>query len=436
MYAVPYSECRSPQLWRSFFEAAAAQQVTLDGESSGTFAPSGQTGYEDETITIPHDDSYLSSAQQEGSFIFQPATSSTPLPGRTHQQDRSWEDSMESPFERMDRKIEDLKWDDNYAESSSAATPSLPSGYSMPKYSTGDSSYDVSTGTVEPADLPRPSHFQGSNTPKAQQTSKKWDGITDLRHTPLNAKFGQHKAKQSQSKSSLHSNFDDLSLDDSDDDIKMMMSPPVTMKFALPPRVSAIMDLAKTPQKGTSTQSADKQGEARMIVDDLLEAMSSDSPAMPEPKEFGRYSIAPPGYDTSRRLFDAEGSVGPNAATARQSMANTSYGSDIVEDENNVAPTYGDEDSFDEDSFDSAFGQTIRQDLPPVDGEYGDVTQSDVGDLSIDQVFGNPQKMLPGNRGNFNLLKQDEMLTFRGGKLEDAAGAEEFRSPTGHLNRR
>ncbi|KAK1922441.1 DASH complex subunit Ask1-domain-containing protein [Papiliotrema laurentii] len=442
------------QLWRSFFEAAAAQRFDLDGDSSA-FGPSGRSHYDDDTVTIAREDTYLSSAQEEGSFIFQPATSSTPLPGRTHMDNRSWEDSIESPFERMDRNLEDLKWGEgNYNDSSSAPTPSLPSGYSLPGFSAADASYDISTGTVEPPDLPRTREQPRAttcalDTPKAK-TAEKWNGITDLRHTPLNAKFGNPKAKQTfpPPKSSLASDFDDLSLDDSDDDLKMTMSPPVTMKFALPPRAQAMLDLAKTPRKGCDSGTvgnedpAKRQGEARMIVDDLLEAMSSGSPAIPEPKEFGRYSIVPPEFASARRLFDGP----PGGAISRKSVANTSFGSDIIDHDqpNDSQPTYADEDSFDEDdddSFDSAFGQTVRQPLPEThmtaqeDGEYGDVTSSSIGNVSDGNVFDAPRQ--PGGPSAFNLMKQDEMHTYRGGKLEDAAGAELHWSPTiAHVNNR
>ena len=382
--------------------------------------------------------------------MFQPptagVTSSTPLPGR-HGGNKSWEDSIESPFDRMDRKLrEELRLDEGYAESSSMPTPSLPSGYSLPGFAAADASYDVSTGTVEPRDLipsrsGNPANPEG-NTPKAKRIENaKWNGLTDLRTTPLNAKFAKPKGKPNANKpkQSLAQTIADLSLEDSDDEVKMTMSPPVTMNFTLPPKAQAVYNTGRTPVKAASKQNGDKQseGEARMILDDLLEEMGSmDSPHMPTPEAFGRYSAIPDELGSGRRLFagDAAGNeAGPSRqnppGATRKSLANTSFGSDILDQPNEPTPVYADDDSFDEeDSCDSAYGgQAAHPEYagPAEDGgNYGDITGSSAGN---DSVFGMPARL--AGPGGFNIMQQDEMQTYGGGRLEDA-GDEVHHSPT------
>lgn len=345
----------------------------------------------------------------------------------------------------MDRKLrEELRLDEGYGESSnSMPTPSLPSGYSLPNFAAADASYDVSTGTVEPRgqspSRTRSSAHTEGDTPKAKPAEPtRWNGLTDLRHTPLNAKFTKSKGKQNAHKPKLSLVQTLADLDDSDDDLKMTMSPPVTMNFTLPPRAQAVLNTGRTPVKMASKQTVNKksEGEARMILDDLLEEMGSmDSPHMPTPEAFGRYSAAPNDPGSARRLFiDAEehrpgtskqGAIG----ITRKSLANTSYGSDIVDHPNDPAPVYADDDSFDEeDSFDSAFGGPASQgqylNNAAGDEDYADVTTSSAGN---DSVFGVPARMSGVN--GFNIMQQDEMQTYGGGRLEDA-GDEVDHSPT------
>jgi DASH complex subunit ASK1 len=381
--------------------------------------------------------------------MFQPPTggvaSSTPLPGR-HGGSRSWEDSIESPFDRMDRKLrEELRLDEGYAESSnSMPTPSLPSGYSLPAFAAADASYDVSTGTAEPrgqssSGRSSSAHADG-DTPKAKRAeSTKWNGLTDLRNTPLNAKFAKSKGKFNANKPKLSLVQTLADLNDSDDDLKMTISPPVTMNFTLPPRAQAVMNTGRTPVKLASKQSLNQksEGEARMILDDLLEEMGSmDSPHMPTPEAFGRYSTAPEELGSGRRLFTGIADDGPGSskhdatgATTRKSLANTSYGSDILDQPNDLAPVYPDDDSFDEDdSFDSAFGGPTTHgqynNNAATNEDYANVTGSSAGN---DSVFGVPAHLAGGS--GFNIMQQDEMQTYGGGRLEDA-GDEVHHSPT------
>lgn len=432
----------------------------------------------------------------------------------------SWEDGSESPFDRLDRKLEeDLRWESSET-SGEAPTPSLPSGYSLPGMKPGDTTSlaDFSTGTVEPVDIPSlgPSRSRGDVTPKAKAKVASWKSgqVTDLRHTPLNARFALPKSKTSQttkqhtaptstssyaSSSSGLPNVADLGLDSDDDsddfDIKPTMSPPVTMTFHLEPRAKAVLEAARhTPRKPSSLSQTTtarctdpsapsaapsytedgirgKSGEARLILDDLMEEMQSmeDSPRMPTPEAFKRYSILPTeqpglGDDTNhaaRRLFDkhTEDTIRLGGIGSRKSMANTSYGSDIVDSHHDPSRDFAgdelsdDEEDEDEDSFDSVFqaGQTIRP-----GGEYEgrgdlvDLGEDDSGDLTVssvgtDMVFGAPSAGSRGGQGyagqsgtggvggaagGFNIMGPEEMLTYHGGRLEDAAGAEQFFSPS------
>lgn len=390
---------------------------------------------------------------------------------------------MESPFDRLDRKLRDeLRIDGGgggYA-SSDAPTPSLPSGYDMPGLrgvgnGIGDETYgDVSTGTAEPVDLPRAplsvqgSRVKGGDTPKATRqrnpftkatgsnansNSNSWNGITDLRSTPLNARFSKPKANQT-STTNLNPNFASnptsrsglrsvTQLDESDDDIKLNMSPPVTMTFNLPPRAQAVLNAGRTPLK-----SSKKEGEARLILDDLMEEMErgyEPSPRMPTPEGLGRYSIVPgeldPQLGQGRRLFESgAGGEGEkeetyHATATRKSMANTSFGSDVVDGQPLQQGVYAEEeDSFDaDDSFDSpaqpgpSQAQT-QYTAAQVEDSYMSMSPntSEAG-----MIFGGPAQPNVGvGRGKFSLMKPDEMMTFHGGRLEDAAGRDMMDSPT------
>ena len=421
-------------------------------------------------------------------------TSSTPVPGRMmgNMGGNSWEDSMESPFDRMDRKLrDDLGLDDReYAESSDMPTPSLPSGYSLPGM--GHESYgDVSTGTVEPPDLPRegnpsnrPSSQAGGSsdhaagdTPKPKRNpfqnnpanaNTQWNGVTDLRHTPLNARFkgkGKERAVP-RPKQSLANTIADLTMDDSNEEVKLAMSPPVTMNFTLPPRAQAVLNAGRTPVKSTPGQRVDtkgKEGEARMILDDLMEEMEmgpyEPSPRMPTPEGLGRYSVVPTELGSGRRLFTdqvgGQGQAGPSGTTSRRSLANTSYGSDIIDQPPQPTPVYGDEDTFDvdDDSFDSAYdggGQTIHAQQPQgshiMVGDDSDLSGDISGVSSVSSPTpGNASEagMIFGGVGGagrqdgrgFSLMKPDEMMTFHGGRLEDAAGMDVAFTPTNAVNK-
>ncbi|WVQ64165.1 uncharacterized protein L199_002327 [Kwoniella botswanensis] len=591
------------QFWRSFFEAASSIRTTGLEEPSIPSQQDISAQYEDQTMTLRrnHDDSSIISHndQSGSSFIFDPpATSSTPLPNAAHKGkskvNESWEDSMESPFDRLDRKLrDDLKIgngnfvnDQNGFSSSDLPTPSLPSGYSLPhlgststsntsnsaslpsmnwNQSQEDEQEGYSTGTVDPQDIQRSQHTfnpsrPNSITPKANKIASastsnhpfgpNFNGIVDIRSTPLNAKsLSKSKKTKKPPKQSILPGIDDV--ESSDEELPFGMSPPVTMKFSLPPKAKAIFDMSRTPGKksissqtqintvdvyGTSTntnvqsqntqnrdQSAitgDGEKQAKYMIDDLLEEMGSElSPRLDTPEGLGRYSIMPGELQPSegRLLFSGQSqqqqlqpvlqeaeeedqtynpTVGAGAGAFQQGRmrlyrrstgANTSYGSDMVDLP--VGQVYSADDSFDnEDSFASdlnedddgvysqptvtatgsiahthtATGTGTISSVPYSTHEHilaDDSYLSSEGDLTTTSeagvIFGKQPNYLPQaqqhrqstlagvgpvqgqapRKSHFELMKMEDMNTYHGGRLEDAAGHDVANSPTNALAR-
>ncbi|WWC64193.1 uncharacterized protein I303_106801 [Kwoniella dejecticola CBS 10117] len=576
--------------WRSFFEAASS--IRLPG-STDTTLPHQQdhaTQYDDQTMTMrrDQDDSQVHAHAHDesgSSFIFDPpATSSTPLPAGRSGVHESWEDSMESPFDRLDRKLRDeLKigqpYQDQSGVSSDLPTPSLPSGYSLPHLSKNASSVstwnqspsvrpqnaddtqqeEYSTGTVNPQDIPTHGQAQSgrpsSATPRANKTKTTsasnnpfgagFTGIADLRSTPLNAaKMKSSKIKKPPKQSILPGiNDEDSSDEEGAGGIPFGMSPPVTMKFSLPPKAQAVFDIAKTPAKSTTQRSTAKasngmaaagdlgdEGEkqAKFILDDLLEEMGSElSPRLNTPEGLGRYSIMPgdlqPGQgkllfsqeripqqpiteeEGEENTYHPSGSASASGAGGhpqpyahahahahagirRSTGANTSFESDMV-DLPVGQEVYSAEDSFEGDSFDSmdegmsdpthtagtgtgtgtgtgvsgtgtGTGTGTISSVPYSTHENnriiggddsflsseGDMTrQEDISEAGV--IFGQQPSHIPSHhqqyaaktreaqdaarrKSQFELMKRDEMDTYFGGKLEDAAGNDVLNSPT------
>ncbi|WWD21029.1 hypothetical protein CI109_105510 [Kwoniella shandongensis] len=560
------------QFWRSFFTAASAIRYPGTGDTSVSDQQHDtSTQYDDQTLTLRRDaDESSIQHHDEGSFMFDPppGTSSTPLPAGRGRLNDSWEDSMESPFDRLDRKLRDelkigKETELNYAEQSSSdmPTPSLPSGYSLPRmeedgsqfssfhegHSTGTVGMDPPsfTGTVDPrrpssatpkANRTAPSSSSSSSLAAANPFGANFNGIADLRSTPLNVKSKSGrtngvKYNKPKPKTSILPGIDDE--DDSDDELKFGMSPPVTMNFTLPPRAQAVMNTAKakTPAKPTRTASGSGGGggsnnkdegekQAKFIIDDLLEQMGSDiSPGLETPEGLRRYSIMPnelqPGE--GKLLFSSErshqqqqpiheeeeedetyhggagagvpppGGVGSQGQGRRSLAANTSYGSDTVELPAgqviySAAGEDEEDDSFDDegDTFDTNGYMSSQQQQQPgsttsatgplyggapmgmgmesgssapysattnvqhLVGPDDSYLSSEDGDYSTTSeagaIFGGQKahQSLGGGMGRkseFNLMKKEDMDTYHGGKLLDAAGNEMDSSPTNALRR-
>ncbi|WOO83443.1 DASH complex subunit ask1 [Vanrija pseudolonga] len=481
---------------RGFYEAAAQVQTHPHGEDpsqstsqSEIYASSPQpTEYDDHTFTLRRgaEDSTVhldDRTHAEGSFMFEPGpgASSTPLPSRTADPDASWEESMGSPFERVDRQLGGLRLEDT---SSDLPTPSLPSGYRLPNLGSDSSTFNASTGTVDRADVPslqyKPQPPGGGSTPRAAATGRRTPTrsgtsflsakghptprLIDLSNTPLSAKI-------SRTNPSGPLRFDD------DDDDDFGMSPPVTMNFgrlpSLPPRAQAIFS-AGTPAKASAFSTGPAAAPSSTILDpeppaeppaavveqaheigDLLDEITrgyddyEPSPRMPTPAGLGRYSILPSDFGPGRRLFEESPVAPPEAARSsrpRQSVANTSYGSDIQTTNDGPGQFIDDDESFDDndDTFSSAGGETVHQPVAQqayLDNSYfsdadGDASlyaaqlyaaqRVEVTDTHVGGGDGNDASLVFGRPGGgaagqaFALLQQDDMVTYHGGRLEDA----------------
>lgn len=522
------------KFWRSFFEAAAAVPIQLPSEITLTQSPSShshQASFADGSLA---NDSYLEQATADGSFMFQRegVVTSTPMAHGRHagRPDNSWEQSMESPFDSVDRRLrEDLRIggamsrNGHDAESTSGEvdmpTPSLPSGYSLPGLGKGygstvdgsaaDFSLDLGATpkAIGKAKIGARQNPFGSPAPAASSSSAaaapggRWNGIADLRSTPLNA---GKIARAPQGNEWM------TAADDSDDELKFAMSPPVTMTFGtLPPRMQAAVKVSQTPRKaavppptgaaGPSSQppgvaKAEGGGEdvrrnsqARMILDDLMEEMErgyEPSPRMPTPEGLGRYSILPTDAAHGRNLFadlSAAGAAGNGPGTGREaaaghrkSLANTSFGSDILQTSSRGIYTDEDSDLMDGDeSYDTISGPSILgsgpgagfgaglgdgpapahaaelgaqyddsfsvMESPPTSAAYyhtASDTGSGPGGEGASMVFGGPRRHGAEKDRAFELMRRDgEMETYFGGKLEDAAGDDVATSPTNAVRR-
>ncbi|KAK4685045.1 DASH complex subunit ASK1, partial [Tremellales sp. Uapishka_1] len=351
--------------WRAFFEAAAAVNETPGEDSSlQSTSPDRQTTYSDQSLTLRRGE-----GDESGSFIFDPpagGSSSTPLPNRTGGPMSSWEESMESPFDRLDRKFDEY-------ETSSAETPSLPSGYSLPR-GVASPSFDEghSTGTVEVGQDQNRDQGGGGETPKAKPKQ-----LRQVMENPFSA---------SSASSSHH----------------LPASPRFT---TLPSRAASLY------QPGTRTdKERNPEAQARMLIDDLMEEMEMSSPRPPTPEALRRYSIAP---GPAPPLFHPESQ----------------------HQQHRVPETIYQEDSFDDDDDDESFDSPLlsHQLLPPQPelqvGE--DDSFESVGDEPLvpeavaetslaNQVFGGGAKPSEKLEKKFSLLQPDEIMTYHGGKLEDA----------------
>ncbi|RXK37143.1 hypothetical protein M231_05594 [Tremella mesenterica] len=451
------------KFWRSFFEAAAAVRATPSSDLS-TLSPSNhshQASYTSHDQSLP-EDSYVDNTI-DGSFMFQNGlVTSTPMANGKNIQRQgpssSWEASIESPFDSIDRRLrDDLRLSED--RSDEMTTPSLPSGYSLP--------------TLEKPDQPSPeqSSTEDTPTPKAERIrtnpfGQKWDGIADLRSTPLTAgKIKKHSSKTEMEKKEKDKIGQFDWEEETDDDLKFNMSPPVTMTFGgLPPRVQAAVKISQTPRKPSAQNNQDKEN-AMMMLNDLMEEINEvykPSPRMSTPEGLRRYSVVPPNSQ-GRQLFPSttttsnqptdKSRLSEGRMKYRKSLAgDTTAGSVMMAD-----GIYTDEDSDLEDeggSFDTISGPSIVShdqqgsgvmvtyddsfsllESPPQSGayQYHTGTASGTEGEDVNMVFGGPRA---GAQEKFELKKREEMNTYHGGKLEDAAGMDVATSPTAALARK
>jgi hypothetical protein len=286
---------------------------------------------------------------EEHSFLYGNPVTSTPLPRHHEMQgENDWAEgmsSMDSPLASLERKMKHVLENDDGMSSTAGGSMIDPDasdrgdetireergnrGYEMPEgydeepsvlisrkgdlsssYNLGGTGGTASNGLP---DLPKSEvhalkreNAERNNlpsSPRARQnpfspagpsgsSSKAWNGIADLRNTPLNPKirpidFGptstakkpirQPQFKVSSQAKSRLTDFD-LDFDDSLDSIPdnhVLGTPPVTMNFSLPARA-----ISKTPAKDA----------ARAVIRDLMAMEGMDSPVMPSPPAFERMS--------------------------------------------------------------------------------------------------------------------------------------------------
>ncbi|CAK9786812.1 hypothetical protein CC85DRAFT_286505 [Cutaneotrichosporon oleaginosum] len=436
--------------WTNFYAQAF-------GERPGEGSTVDETRYEETTSEL-------------GGSFFEPGATSTPM-RRRGDEDESLDDSLGSPFDRVNKQLSRLS-----ITTTEDTTPSLPSGYD----------YGRSPSPDETAEFDSTLRFQppGSSTPRARvldpdsPTAHKSPAtrLIDLTSTPLGKDFRPLAPSASRSlfsRPAPRTNPQPRNMFDDDDDIKLGMSPPVTMKFALPATAQRIVAAGTTPIKAPP---------------DLMDMSYEPSPRMPTPENLRRYSMAaddlaadlaaarrefdaplpPPDREgmTARRLFDGPD---PNPDTRREreassahrllecdntshvdrldestygygrprrSLANTSYGSDIEIQRDVTGRIIGDDESIDDadDSLDDTdeYAAQAAEGFEFVDNSYdsdisgyprgaGSGYAQQGGETSL---FGKPA---PGDGGQFVLHQQDEMVTYHGGRLEDAAAPD---SPT------
>lgn len=453
--------------WRNFYLQAFGERPG-EGSTIASHSPE-RTRYEDQTHLL------------SGSFFDPPpGSASTPLRQRGRDEEDSYEDSLGSPFDRVDRQLSRLSMD-----TGDAPTPSLPSGYSVPGGRSPDSSpeYD-STLRFQAASTPRPARNAAAVREEEVSPTLHRSPATrliDLTSTPLGTDFrplapSAHTGRslfRLAPKPSTSTSQPARHLYDDDDDIKLGMSPPVTMKFSLPPAAQSIVDRGTTPIKAHLPSG----GQTARDLDDLIDNMSDyePSPRMPTPKDLRRYSVAPGDSDLeavrrlwnepvqastssarepssspsppplrdpspARRLFD-DSTYG--AHRTRRSLANTSFGSDIEIQRDVTGRIIGDDESIDVDddfSEDDTAGYAAQaaQGFEFVDNSYDsdasgysaprdtDTVGRGAGETSLfgkpapSGVQGGQGRWQGQGQGRFSLHQQDEMVTYHGGRLEDA----------------
>ncbi|GMK59309.1 hypothetical protein CspeluHIS016_0703240 [Cutaneotrichosporon spelunceum] len=418
---------QAAEFWHDFYSQAFGQR------------PGDGSTLVDET---QYDDTH---SELSGSF-FDPAATSTPMKDR----DVSLDDSLGSPFDRLDRQLSRLS-----ITNTDEPTPSLPSGYDYDRSQSPDTTDEVgydSTLRFHPGSTPRPAR-PDPDSPTAHRSPSTM--LLDITATPLGEKFSvlspsARSMFRRANRSSAHPSSSTRKIVDDDDDVKLDMSPPETMKFVLPATAQRILAVGTTPIKPSDF--------------DLMDMDYEPSPPMHIPEDLRRYSLAPedlaadlaaarrefdapvPGpstqkdeLPTARRLFERQDTerLALDESTygyrPRRSLANTSYGSDIEIQRDVTGRIIGDDESIDDDADDSfddtaGYAEQAAHGFEFVDNSfdsdasgYPQGQDSFAGETSL---FGNPA---PGSGAQFALHQQDEMVTYHGGRLEDAAAPD---SPT------
>jgi DASH complex subunit ASK1 len=342
--------------WTNFYAQAF-------GERPGEGSTVDETRYEETTSEL-------------GGSFFDPAATSTPMK-RRDDDSLSLDDSLGSPFDRVDRQLSRLS-----LTNTDEPTPSLPSGYDFGRSPSPDTTAEFdSTLRFEPpaSSTPRP-RVLDPDSPTAHKSPM--TRLIDLTSTPLGKDFRplapsagrslfSHPAARPNATASSSNPAPRNIFDEDDDDVKLGMSPPKTMKYHLPPRAQSIVTAGTTPIKAPP---------------DLMDMSYEPSPRIPTPRELRRYSSVNDLAADLESIDDADDSLDDTEGYAAQAAE----GFEFVDN-----------------SYDSDMSGYPRG---------ADSSYAQGGETSL---FGKPA---PGGGGGsqFALHQQDEMVTYHGGRLEDA----------------
>lgn len=440
-----------------------------------------QDGDEDGEEDASQED--LSISSEDHSFLYGNPVSSTPLAKKSHKHQKggnahhhhappSMDSPADSPFEMLDRKLkeklqfsDDIDDGDDRGISSLGDTPSLPSGYDdysgrIQQRSSYDDYEEEPSVLISRQDLPAaaaaPSSQEdksASATPKAATAKKasaaaskvpaattttttaaasparnpftkgneRWNGIADLRNTPLNPKIRRPPSAKKSIPPPPGTNFDitDTFDDEPEEDLALGMSPPVTMNFGIPGAGGGggHQKFSRTPAKEAT----------KLIIDDLMKEMSglSPSPGVPTPPAFAKYAnyenlsaAASPSFSRSRQDVGEEDEL-----TIQQGG---DVGGDSFEEEG--ASTVGmgrrgvpTESFVDEESFEGSERSTLdilRRSGPAAANQH-DLMAFSPASSEAASVFGGPKSY---RSQGFALMRQDEMETYHGGVSRAESG--------------
>ncbi|TFK68495.1 hypothetical protein BDN72DRAFT_797616 [Pluteus cervinus] len=306
-YAVGTDPVReAAKFWTSFYEKAAQIRIpTYDDYETVNDVPSEREATissipdsHDRTATLhtPQEPSILTS---ESSFMpGQAAFSSTPAAARTAQMnatfqtegsDPSWNTSLESPLVRLEREVQSLSTTDDTPASSAAfgQSSSSTSGYDEPTpqpnrttqrkgkekanqsllhnvlrhnlYSASDTSSSFSNHSISPQKPKVKTPVPKKLNPYLPRdtTPEKWDGLVDLRNTPLSTNKSRRSDKQPSTSKPTSRPFADSDSDSDDDSFHFKPASLASMKLvspAKPSRDQGLGRLGKTPVREASAR--------------------------------------------------------------------------------------------------------------------------------------------------------------------------------------
>lgn len=253
------------RFWKQFFEASAQvslSQQPLDEVEEYVEEPQDESVH-DTHVEADDDDSAQDSHPMQtpprlSYSIYAPNEDSSPVPAH----------ELESPFQRLKRDVERSRIEDetqrmhasdlsvSMANDPSVALSEVPTSSSPLKWRHPS---DPARTRRRSSARPRVSIVGGEQTinPFAPDEKRDWNGIADLRKTPLRNAHTYHVSRAA---------GDDESLPEG-------MSPPAAASYSVPKQ-----KYRQTPAKEA----------ARLVVDDVLRSVHDEVPSQPTPARSGR----------------------------------------------------------------------------------------------------------------------------------------------------